>query len=196
MIKSLDFFFDFASPYGFLAARKLSALAENIGRDINWRPFLIGVVYQAHGSTPLSHPLKEEYMFTDAFRRAKLDGIERMNKPENFPAHSVPPSRLTYWIEREAPDRVSDFVVAAYQAYWTGGGDTSDMAAALDVAEALGFDRQKALAGMESPEIKGRLRAVTDEALERGVFGSPFILIDDQPYWGGDRFADIETLHG
>lgn len=196
MTKSLDFFFDFASPYGFLAARKVSALAENIGRDINWRPFLIGAVYKAHGAAPLSHPLKGEYMFTDAFRRAKLDGIKGLSKPANFPAHSVPPSRLTYWIECQAPEKVAEFVVAAYEAYWTGDRDTSDIEAALDVAEALGFDRQQALVGAQDPEIKDRLRAVTDEALERGVFGSPFILIDDQSYWGGDRFADIEKLHG
>lgn len=196
MIKTFDFYFDFASPYGFLASRKVEALAQAIGRGINWRPFLIGAVYKEHGGAPLSHPLKNAYMFTDVFRRARLDGVEDMRKPENFPASSVPPSRLAYWVEREAPEHMAEFVKAAYGAYWIEGRDTADPDAALDAAQSIGLDRNAAAAGASEPDIKDRLRCETEAAIKRGVFGSPFIIIDDEPFWGDDRFGDIEKVHG
>ncbi|MXX88917.1 MAG: 2-hydroxychromene-2-carboxylate isomerase [Boseongicola sp. SB0665_bin_10] len=196
MTESIDFYFDFASPYGFLACRKVGDLASTVGRKVNWRPFLIGAVYKAHGGAPLAHPLKRDYVFKDVFRRAKIDGVERMQTPANFPASSVPPSRLAYWVEREAPEEMGAFVEAAYKAFWIDGRDTADPNAALEAAESLGFDRDKAMAGAKCQAVKDRLREVTETALERGVFGSPFILIDGDPFWGGDRFADIEALYG
>lgn len=196
MTKSFDFYFDFASPYGYLASRKVGALAAAIGRDVNWRPFLIGAVYKAHGGAPLAHPLKSDYVFKDVFRRAKIDGVEGMQRPANFPASSVPPSRLAYWIERQDPDKMGAFVEATYKAFWIDGCDTADPNVALDAAESLGFDRDEALAGAGDQAVKDRLREVTETALERGVFGSPFIMIDDEPFWGGDRFADVEALYG
>jgi 2-hydroxychromene-2-carboxylate isomerase len=195
MRKSFDFYFDFASPFGFLGSRKVSALAKAIGRDVNWRPFLIGAVYKAHGGLPLEHPLKKDYIFKDFYRRAKLDGIEAVRMPANFPANPIPPSRLAYWIEREAPEKMGAFVEAAYRAYWIDGKDTSDANVALDVAASLGFDRAAAAAGAQEQDIKDRLRHETENALARGVFGSPFILIDGEPFWGTDRFDDIERLY-
>lgn len=196
MSKTLDFYFDFASPYGFLASLKVAALAASIGRNVNWRPFLLGAVYKAHGGAPLAHPLKGEYMFKDVFRRAELDGLDGVQRPAHFPSSSVPPSRLAYWIDTVAPEKMGSFVTEVYKTFWIDGRDTSDPDAALDVAETLGFARADAMAGMQDPTIKTRLRDVTDEALARGVFGSPFILIDADPFWGGDRFADIERLYG
>ncbi|MFT6775918.1 MAG: 2-hydroxychromene-2-carboxylate isomerase [Paracoccaceae bacterium] len=196
MTARMDFYFDFASPFGFLASRKIDALARAIGREITWRPFLIGAVYKAYGGGPLEHPLKKAYMFTDFRRRAKLDGAGEVTMPANFPASSVAPSRLTYWVDREAPEKTGDFVRAAYRAYWLDGRNTADPDAALDAAEAAGFDRAAAAAGAQDQRIKDRLRAETDAAPKRGVFGSPFILIDGAPFWGADRFDDIERLYG
>lgn len=196
MTNSFEFYFDFASPYGFLAERKVMGLAEKIGRHVNWRPFLLGAVYKTHGGAPLGHPLKADYMFTDVFRRATLSGLEGMKKPANFPASSVPPSRLAYWVEREAPERMGEFIHAAFQSYWMDGRDTSDVGATLDIVERMGLDRIAAADGVQTSEIKNRLRDVTEQALAKGVFGSPFILIDNQPYWGADRFDDVEALHG
>ncbi|TAL98094.1 MAG: 2-hydroxychromene-2-carboxylate isomerase [Rhodanobacter sp.] len=195
MTPSFDFYFDFASPFGFLASRRVSALAKAIGRDINWRPFLIGAVYKEYGGAPLDNPLKKDYTFRDFFRRARFDGIDEVRIPANFPASSVPPSRLAYWVEREAPERMGAFVEAAYRAYWIEGKDTADANAALNAAAGLGFDRNAAAAGAQQQDIKDKLRFETENALARGVFGSPFILIDDEPFWGSDRFEDIERLY-
>lgn len=196
MTKSLQFYFDFASPYGFLASRKIVGLADAIGRAVVWRPFLIGAVYRTYGGAPLNHPLKKDYMIRDFARRATLDGLEGIRMPANFPASPVPPSRLTYWIEYEAPHRTGDFVQAAYRAYWIDGRDTADANVALDVAESIGLDRAVAADGMQEPAVKDRLRTETETAIARGVFGSPFIFVDGEPFWGGDRFQDIERLHG
>lgn len=194
-MKEIDFYFDFASPYAFLAARKLPELALRLGRKINWTPFLIGAVYKEHGGAPLSHPLKADYVFRDVFRRGKLDGVA-MTKPANFPAHPVPPSRVTYWIDREAPEKTTDFVLAAFDAFWTQGTDTSDAQASINIAASLGFDAATVAQGTQDADIKDHLRYVTEGALKRGVFGSPFIIVDDEPFWGGDRFDDIARLYG
>lgn len=196
MTKRMDFHFDFASPFGFLASRKIDALARAIGRKITWRPSLISAVYKVFGGGPLDHPLKKVDMFTDFRRRATLDGAGDVTMSANFPASSALPSRMTYWIGREAPEQTGDFVRAAYRAFWLDGRDTADPDAAPDAAEALGFDRAAAAAGAQDQNIKDRLRAETDAAPKRGVFGSPFILIDGAPFWGADRFDDIERLYG
>lgn len=196
MNPSFDFYFDFASPFGFLASRKVSALANTIGRDINWRPFLIGAVYKEYGGAPLSNPLKKDYLFKDFFRRAGLNEMHNLQMPANFPSSTVLASRLAYWVEREAPEKMGAFIESAYQAYWVDGKDPADPNAALDAVEALGFDRDAAAAGAQEQNIKDRLRVETENAIARGVFGSPFILIDEEPFWGEDRFDDIVRLYG
>jgi len=196
MKKHLDFYFDFSSPFGFLASIKIKTLAEQIKREIHWHPFMIGAVFKEFGGAPIDHPLKRAYNTKDFHRRAKLEGLANARFPDGFPNHSIPPARLTYWIAATYPEKVEDYVLLAYKTYWIDGQDTTNASAALDAAAKLGISPDEAEAGMQTDDIKSKLRTETENAIQHGVFGSPFILIDGEPFWGGDRFADIVALYG
>ena len=192
----MDFYFDFTSPYGFLASRTVDDLAQRIGRTATWHPFLIGAVYKEYGGAPLNNPLKRDYVFKDVFRTARLAGAGTMVIPENFPSSPVLPSRVFYWIDNQDPSKAREFAKQAYMAFWIDGRDPADPATSLEVAQGLGFDTEAITAGAQEQTTKDRLRDETGEAMKRGVFGSPFILIDDESFWGFDRFDHIAELYG
>lgn len=179
----IDFYFDFASPYGFIAAMQIDALM----RPVRWHPFLLGAVYKAVGQSPLEHALKREYVINvDAPRMARRIGLE-LKVPAGFPEHSLPPSRVFYWINQQVPVKAIAFAKAAYPKYWLQGCPTSDASVAADAAAMIGCDKEAVFAGMQRPETKDRLVFENDEAIRRGVFGSPFFLMDGEPFWGSDR---------
>jgi 2-hydroxychromene-2-carboxylate isomerase len=134
----IDFYFDFASPYGFLAAMQIDALAERAGRTVRWRPFLLGAVYKQVEQSPLDHPPKRDYVNNvDAPRCARLLALT-LQRPRGWPEHALPPSRIFYWLDRDDPARAADYARAAYRKYWPSGESTADPDAAADVAAALG----------------------------------------------------------
>ena len=182
-MRPIEFYFDFASPYGFIAAMQIDAIA----RPVTWRPFLLGAVYKTFGQSPLEHPLKKDYVLNvDAPRMARRIGLE-LKVPAGFPEHALAPSRAFYWIEAQDPARAVAFAKLAYREYWLEGRATSDPAVAADVAAAIGFDRAAALAGMQDARIKARLVEENEAAIRKRVFGSPFFLVDGEPFWGSDR---------
>lgn len=185
MTKPIEFYFDFASPYGFLAAMQIDALP----RRVVWRPFLLGAVYKTFGQSPLDHPLKSDYVIkVDAPRMARQIGLD-LRVPAGFPAHALPPSRIFYWIDLQDPPKAVAFAKAAYRKYWLDGCATGDSEVAADAAASIGLDRGEVLAGMQRPDIKDRLIRENEEAIRKGVFGSPFFLVDGEPFWGSDRMA-------
>ncbi|MDE1916875.1 MAG: 2-hydroxychromene-2-carboxylate isomerase [Sphingomonadales bacterium] len=195
MPETMTFYFDFSSPYGFLASQKIDELARAIGRKVVWRPYLIGIVYKTFGGAPVDHPLKKAYMLMDFARSARLAGLADANFPPDFPASPVTPSRVFYWLESIAPDSAADFARAAFRACWLGGRGVSDPEAAIEVASALGFERAAIIAGMQEPAVKDRLRHETEAAIAQGIFGSPVIQIDGEAFWGFDRFGMIEAMY-
>jgi 2-hydroxychromene-2-carboxylate isomerase len=181
----VEFYFDFASPYGFLAAMQI----HRIERAVTWRPFLLGAVYKKFGQSPLEHPLKRDYVIkVDAPRMARQIGLN-LKVPTNFPEHSLPPSRAFYWIEREHPSKAAAFAKAAYRKYWLEGQATSDEDAAVEAGASVGVDRKTILAGMQERNIKDRLVRENEDAIAKGVFGSPFFIADGEPFWGSDRIS-------
>jgi 2-hydroxychromene-2-carboxylate isomerase len=182
---AIDFYFDFASPYGFIAAMQ----ADRLAGPVRWRPFLLGAVYKAVGQSPLDHRLKRDYVIgVDAPRMARRIGLE-LKVPAGFPEHALPASRAFYWIERQDPARAVAFAKAAYRQYWLHGRATSDATAAVDAASSVGYDRGATMAGMQEQATKDRLALENDEAIRKGVFGSPFFIADGVPFWGSDRMG-------
>ena len=196
MAKHLEFYFEYSSPFGFLGSQKVEELADAIGREVVWYPFLLGVVYREFGDSPLSHPLKKNYLFKDFTRRAKLLGLSEVKTPTNFPGNSLTPCRMTYWVESINSEKVGEFVKAMYAKYWFDGREVGNLNDILDVVSQIGFDPAEAELGVNDQAIKDRTREVTDLAINKGVFGSPFIVIDSELYWGTDRFDDIKRLYG
>jgi len=187
----VDFHFDFSSPYGFIAAMKIDEVAKAACRRLTWRPFLLGAVYKRFGQSPLEHPLKRRYVLeVDVPRVGRRDGLD-IKVPVGFPQHSLPAARLFYWIASQAPDKAPEFAKAAYRRYWFDGCSTADPQTAVEVAAGLGFDRQKVEAGMQESSVKLKLTLENEQAIAKGVFGSPFIFVDGEPFWGSDRLDHV-----
>ncbi len=187
----IDFHFDFSSPYGFLAAMKIDEVARKTSCRVIWRPFLLGAVYKTVGQSPLEHPLKRRYMIeVDVPRIGRREGLD-IKVPAGFPEHSLPAARAFYRIEAQVPDKAPEFAKAAYRKYWLEGRSTADIGVAVEVAETFGFDRDSISAGMQDPTIKLKLTRENEQAIASGVFGSPFFIVDGEPFWGSDRLVDV-----
>jgi 2-hydroxychromene-2-carboxylate isomerase len=188
----IQFFFDFSSPYGYLAAQKIDALAEKHGRTVDWRPMLLGVVFRQTGAAPLTEvPVKGPYSKRDFARSARFHGIE-FNMPPVFPIPAQAPARIVLWAKQRDPKDAARAAKALYRAFFVEGLDISSPDVAADVAGRAGFDRAAARAAIDDPAIKDALKREVDAAIAAGVFGSPFVLVDGEPFWGLDRFDQLE----
>ncbi len=192
MSAPVEFYFDFSSPYGYFAACGIDALAAKHSREVSWRPILLGVVFKTTGGKPLPElPLKGDYARIDMHRCARQAGIP-FKLPAKFPIAAQVPSRAVYWAETQGPRRARQLGLALYRALFAEGRDISDPEVAADVAAAQGLSRQAALAALNDPAIKDRLRQETENAMKKGVFGSPYFIADGEPFWGADRMEQLD----
>jgi 2-hydroxychromene-2-carboxylate isomerase len=188
----IDFFFDFSSPYGYLAAQKIDALAARYGRTVDWRPMLLGVVFKQTGAAPLTEvPVKGPYSERDFARSARFHGVE-FNMPPVFPIPAQAPSRIVLWAKQNDPGSASRVAQALYRAFFVDGLDISKADVAGEVAGRAGFDAAAARAAIDDPKIKDALKREVEAAIAAGVFGSPFVIADGEPFWGLDRFDQLE----
>lgn len=189
----IDFYFDFSSPYGFLAAQKIGALAAKHGRAVQWNPILLGVVFKHTGTGPLTEiPLKGEYSKRDFARSARFHGLPPLRMPSRFPIPTQVPARLLTWVKQVAPERVEAVALALLRAYFEQDIDISEPARAVEAAATAGVDPDAAHAAIEDPAIKAAFKAAMDQALARGVFGSPYFIVDGEPFWGLDRLDQLQ----
>jgi 2-hydroxychromene-2-carboxylate isomerase len=192
MASPIEFYFDFSSPYSYLASETIEALAARHGRQIDYKPILLGVAFKISGVRPLAEvPLKGEYSKRDFERCARFAGVPFV-LPDPFPIATVGAARAYLWLSQAQPDRARAFLHAAFRAYFAQGRNISDSAVLAEVLRQVGSDPDQALAAIQQPDIKERLKALVDASLARGVFGAPFIVVDGEPFWGHDRLPQIE----
>jgi 2-hydroxychromene-2-carboxylate isomerase len=188
----IEFYFDFSSPYGYLASTRIEALAARHGRDTLWRPILLGAVFKVTGGKPLPMlPLKGDYAVRDTARFARLWGVP-FRLPTKFPIATQAPARAFYWVHDRDPALAKRLAGLLYHAYFAEDRDIGGPRATAEVAASLGLDAAETLAAISDPGVKDRLRRETDAALARGVFGSPFLIVDGEPFWGADRLDQAE----
>jgi 2-hydroxychromene-2-carboxylate isomerase len=187
----IDFYFEFASPYGYLASLRIDEIAARHGREVRWMPIMLGAALKATGTGPnMQVPLKGPYLLRDAPRSARLMGVP-FRLPPVMPMNSLAASRAYWWLEPDA--RLARALARAIlQAHWGEGRDMSTAEQVAEVAESLGIQKPGLVAAVQDPEIKARLKGETDRSIERGVFGSPFIFVDDEPFWGHDRLEQVD----
>ncbi|CAL93012.1 2-hydroxychromene-2-carboxylate isomerase [Azoarcus olearius] len=191
--KTIDFWFDFSSPYGYFMSEKIDAVARRHGRDVRWRPFLLGVVYKEIGSRPLTEvPLKGEYTRRDLLRTARFLDLP-FALPSPFPVATQHAARCFYWLQADDEALARRFAHAAYRAYFVEGRDISQQVEVVSIAAALEVDGAALSAALGDAPVKERLRAASAEAIAAGVFGSPYVIIDGEPFWGVDRLPQIEA---
>ena len=192
MSDSLDFYFDFSSPYGYLASERIDGIAAKHGRGVTWRPMLLGAVFQKIGGSPLvDQPMKGPYSQHDMLRSARLHGIA-FNVPDNFPVNSIAACRAYYWLADGDPTTAHNFAQALYRGYFVENRDLSQQETVVGAAQTLGVDGDALVAAVQDQAIKDRLRAENDAALDRGVFGSPTVFVGDEMFWGHDRLEMID----
>jgi 2-hydroxychromene-2-carboxylate isomerase len=192
MSAEMDFYFDFSSPYGYLASERIDAIAAKHGRTVNWHPILLGVIFKQTGMQPLTQvPIKGKYAELDFARTARMMKIP-FAMPSVFPIASMAPARVMLWIASRNPEAAKSYVRVAYRAFFVDGFNISEPSTAAALAAGLGHDRAAALAAIDDPQFKAELKNEVERAIARGVFGSPFFIIDNEPFWGCDRLAMVE----
>lgn len=192
MTTPIDFYFDFSSPYGYLASEKIDDLAAQYGRKVEWRPVLLGIVFKATGATPLVQlPLKGEYYVRDFARSARFMGVPYVY-PSPFPIATQNAARAFYWLQDRDPRLARAFAHSCLRAYFAENIDIADPARLMNIATSLGVDEAALTTALNDPAVKDRFKAEMDAALARKVCGSPYIVVDGEPFWGADRLPQVE----
>jgi len=196
MADPIEFYFDFSSPYGYLAAQRIDEIGARHGRAVAWRPFLLGVVFKATGQVPLlGVPLKGDYARRDLARAARLIGVP-YREPSPFPFLSVAASRAFYWLVDQDPALAVRLGREIYRRSFGEGLDMSSAAAVAEAGAAAGVERSALEAALQDPAVKDRLRREVEQAMAKGVFGSPFVIIAGEPFWGHDHLDLVDRWLG
>ena len=192
MVDTIRFFFDFISPYAYLAYPEVRAVASRTGARLELRPTLFAALLDAHGNKgPAEIPAKREYVFKHVSRLAHAAG--RPLQPP--PAHPFNPLLALRLAGLPMPDPEREALVERlYDMTWGGGSGVTEPADLVDAANALGLDGAALVEAAASPAAKATLRATTQAAVDRGVFGVPTMLYGDELFWGLDAVPHLERF--
>jgi 2-hydroxychromene-2-carboxylate isomerase len=192
MSAAIDFYFDFSSPYGYFASMHIDALAAKYKRDVSWHAVLLGVVFKVTGGMPLPMvPLKGDYSKRDFVRSAAFHGVP-YKTPTTFPVSTQSPARAFCWLNEQDPAQAKKLAAALYHAYFVDDINISNPADTVAVAAKMGLDAGKVEAALNDPAVKDKLKSEVDEAIKQNVFGSPYVIVDGEGFWGMDRFDQLE----
>jgi 2-hydroxychromene-2-carboxylate isomerase len=218
--RSVEFYFDFSSPYSYIASEWIEALAARHGRTVNWKAILLGATFLATElKSPVSYPLKREYSLLDFERSARYAGVP-LKMPAKFPIPTQNAARLFWWLKeraiaptgsppkpaaetgtgigaREATITRGDLTASHWarhclRAFFARGVDLSDIAALKGLCAEFGLEPDEAESIWGDPAWKAKLKAENDAAIAFGVFGVPYFVVDGEPFWGNDRRPQIE----
>jgi 2-hydroxychromene-2-carboxylate isomerase len=188
----IDFWFDFSSPYSYIASEWIEALAARHGRTVRWQAILVGVAFEAAGlKPPVAHPLKREYVLRDFQRSARFEGVP-YKPPEPFPIATQNAARVFWWLQSQSPSRATAWARLGLRAYFARGVRLDEPAQLLALCSEADLDAEECAGVINDPVWKQRLRQANDEAIAAGVFGVPFFKVDGEPFWGNDRKSQIE----
>ncbi len=187
MSKQVEFFFDVGSPTAYLAWTQLPALCAQAGAGLVYRPMLLGAVFRATGNaSPAAVPAKGRYMDADMARYARRYGVPFSMNP-HFPIDSLTLMRGAVGAQLRAPARFDDYLRGVFHAMWAQPQNLSDPATAAKALAAAGFDPAEVSGWVNDADVKAALRASTDDAVARGVFGAPTMFVGTEMFFGQDR---------
>lgn len=194
----IDFYFDFLSLYGYFASLRIEELGTRHNRHVRWHSMLLGVaVMKTMGLKPLMDtPLKRDYVLQDTARYARRRGLtikRRLTDPFMDPRAAA---RGFYWVRRNRPGKEAAFARAAFDRYWVEGADLSAPSEVALLAPTIGAESAEMLAGIDGEAARTDLREAVSASLARGVFGSPFFIVDGEPFWGSDRMELLDEWLG
>jgi 2-hydroxychromene-2-carboxylate isomerase len=184
---TLEFFFDYGSPWSYYAFTQVPVIAKAAGAEVLYRPMLLGGVFKATGNqspAELNVPSKRAYSRLEFQRYGARYGIPFTHNP-HFPINTMTLMRGAAWAELE--DRLLPYSTAMFHAMWVEPRNLGDAAILAPVLTSAGFDPADFMAGIERADVKQRLRATTEEAVARGVFGAPTFFVGKDMFFGQDR---------
>jgi 2-hydroxychromene-2-carboxylate isomerase len=194
MSTPIDFYFDFSSPYGYFASLYIEKMAAHYDRGVNWHAILLSPAFKVMNTTSLANiPMKGDYSRHDMHRTARFHNI-LFKLPEVFPISTQVAARAVLWTQNNDADKAVNFIHTLYSAYFTENMNISDIAVVLRIAADLGIDHEQLALALASDELKQQLKVEVDASLQRGVFGSPFMIVDDEAFWGFDRFEQLNDF--
>jgi 2-hydroxychromene-2-carboxylate isomerase len=194
MVK-LDFYFDCSSPWTYLAFSQIGDVAKRAGAEINWKPILVGGVFNAVNQSVYEQranpvPVKAAYYIKDLQDWAEYCGL-KIGMPPVFPVRAILPMRSVLVAQEE--EKLVEFADAVFAAYWGDLKDISQEDVIVEICRTVGLDGAHVLARAKDDDIKQRLIQNTDELISRGGFGSPTMFIGDDMYFGNDRVPLVEA---
>jgi 2-hydroxychromene-2-carboxylate isomerase len=188
----IEFFWDPASPYTYLASTQIEKLAADCGAQLRWKPFLLGKVFEATGNRPpIGVAAKGRNLGEDLKRWARLYGVP-YQWPKLFPLNSVPTTRAA--IAAAHAGKAADFARAVMRAYWGEGRDVSQPGEIKAIADSVGLDGDAIVAATADAAVKDELRSNTEEAVKRGAFGAPTFFVGEEMFWGNDRLELLRAF--
>ncbi|CAG1002130.1 MAG: 2-hydroxychromene-2-carboxylate isomerase [Rhizobiaceae bacterium] len=189
-MEPIVFYFDFASPYAYFAADGIERIAAEHGRTVEWRAFLAWAAFKAHGiSPPMDVPARHAYFITDMIRSAAFHGVPY--RQPKLPVSTHRAARLFHVVAAEDPGTARAFARRALSVFFAEGEDIAAEAVVLRIAQECGIDAASAREAIESQSGRALLAAAVDRAVADGVCGSPFFLVDGEPFFGADRLPQI-----
>ena len=193
MGEAIRFYFDFSSPYSYFASIQIDEIGARFGREVEWKPIMIGTAFKASCNRPLvDQPLKGDYSRHDWERMARMLAVP-YRFPDRFPVPALAPSRAFWWLNGQDKALARRYAGAVFNAYFAENRDISEVAVATELAGRLGIDAGALEAAIQDPVWKQRLKDETDAAIAVGVFGAPFFVVDGEGFWGADRLGMIEA---
>jgi 2-hydroxychromene-2-carboxylate isomerase len=188
---SIEFLFDYASPYSYLASLQIEGFAKRNRAEIIYVPILLGAVMKATGNvSPANIPAKARYTAIDLRRWADRYGVPFRRNPHPFVGNSLRLMRGA--IAAQISGVFPLYHRAVYGAVWADAQDLGNDRVLQDLLENAGIGASEIIAAIERQDVKDHLRRNTDEALRRGVFGAPTFFVRDEMFWGNDRFDLVE----
>lgn len=190
MSKQIEFYFDFTSPWSYMASTQLPALAEKYQAKIVYKPALLGGIFKTIGNQPpATLPARGKWMLIDLNRHAQKYGVP-FNMTPHFPVNTVRAMRGALVALHDG--YFEDYYAALWPAVWRDGRNVGDTAVLLEIVGEISQDPNTFAQRIEEPAIKQELIDRTAEAVERGLFGMPTFFIDGEMYFGQDRLNFVE----
>ncbi|CAN5172348.1 2-hydroxychromene-2-carboxylate isomerase [soil metagenome] len=195
MAKHVDYYVSLNSPWTYLASRRLEAMVQKHGADVTIWPVEFGSVFAVSGGLPLPKraPQRQAYRMMELKRWRDHVGVKLTLEPKFFPANEVPAARCVIALREQG--RMADAIKVAHAvlaALWTEEKDTGDPATLKSIIAGCGLDADAVMKAGEAPEMAAKREEYTKAAIEKGVFGAPFFIIDGERFWGQDRLDFVE----
>ncbi|MEP3244740.1 MAG: 2-hydroxychromene-2-carboxylate isomerase [Sneathiella sp.] len=194
MTNVIEFYFEFNSPFAYIAAHQIEEVAKKHGMEVSWRPISLGHVWKAIGATnvgPAGNPVKLKYQGKDSARFAKLAGLP-LNRPAMHPVDAKLARLAFYRLSAKDPALGKSFVKGVFDQFWGRGEDITTADQLAGVMKNLGQDESELEASLSDNEAKTAMIAFTQEAIDSGAFGMPWFKVGDEVFWGADRIPHID----